>query len=252
MDRLSAAADRRRQIRGGGSDLISVKRLYINHAAGLDWLIALEFGRVDDGQPPENWRGVSDQFAFLHDGPDGPVVGFKIVGAWEFDPHSPEVSEIWEPPLFDAPLLGLIGVPAAEVALEARSFFGGRNTLNRLHFNAAIEKKDPSEALPHWYSCLASGDSMAHFGLGNTLYDLGSYEEAYRHLRYYAEIAPHGAWNQCWYGKAAEAIGELDEARAAYQRALELEPEVGEETEAEEWLRALDAENARRADESRS
>ena len=33
---------------------------------------------------------------------------------------------------------------------------------------------------------------MAHFGLGYTLYDLGRFQEAYRHLRHYTEIAPHG------------------------------------------------------------
>ena len=64
---------------------------------------------------------------------------------------------------------------------------------------------------------------MAHFALGYTLYDLGRFHEAYRHLRYYAELAPAGSWNWCWYGKAAQAIGEIDEARAAYRRAIELE-----------------------------
>ena len=36
-------------------------------------------------------------------------------------------------------------------------------------------------------------------------------------------IAPAGSWNWCWYGKAAQAIGEIDEARRAYRRAIELE-----------------------------
>ncbi len=34
---------------------------------------------------------------------------------------------------------------------------------------------------------------MAHFALGYTLYELGRYHEAYRHLRYYAQIAPASA-----------------------------------------------------------
>ena len=45
---------------------VAVPRLYLNHISGLDWLIALEFGRVDDAQPQENWRGVSESFGFLH------------------------------------------------------------------------------------------------------------------------------------------------------------------------------------------
>lgn len=54
--------------------------LYINRLAGLDWLIALEFGRVDDAQPREHWRGLTDKLGFLHDGLDGPPVGFKLCG----------------------------------------------------------------------------------------------------------------------------------------------------------------------------
>ena len=46
--------------------VVKVPRLYLNHIADLDWLIALEFGRVDDAQPPDNWRGVCDSFGFLH------------------------------------------------------------------------------------------------------------------------------------------------------------------------------------------
>lgn len=82
---------------------------------------------------------------------------------------------------------------------------------------------------------------MAHFGLGYTLFDLGRYPEAYRHLRHYTEIAPAGSWNWRWLGQAAEKVGELDEARAAYTRALELEQELGEghETDAAEFLEAM-------------
>ena len=66
-------------------------------------------------------------------------------------------------------------------------------------------------------------------------YDLGRFREACRHLRYYAELAPAGSWNWCWYGKAAQAIGELGEVRAAYHRAIELEPS-DQETDAAELL----------------
>ena len=43
-------------------------------------------------------------------------------------------------------------------------------------------------------------------------------------------------------GKAAAAIGELEEAQAAYGRAIELETDSGEETDAPELLAALEAE----------
>ena len=79
---------------------------------------------------------------------------------------------------------------------------------------------------------------MAHFALGYTLYDLGRYHEAYRHLRYYAQIAPAHPWNWCWFGRAAAGIGELGEARSAYERAIEL-GDGEDETDATDLLGEL-------------
>lgn len=214
-------------------------RLYLNFIAESDWLIALEFGRVDDAQPPDNWRGVSKSFGFLHDGPDGPEVGFKILDFSEFDPEDPEVAEIWDGPRFDAPVLGLSCATAGEIVLAARSLFGNQSTVNRQFFDAATNAEG-ERALLLWLSCLQSGDAMAHFGLGYTLHELGRYPEAYRHLRYYTEIAPCGSWNWCWLGKAARDVGEIAEARVAFERALELENEGEVETEARELLAELD------------
>ena len=47
---------------------MSAPRLYLNHDADYDWLIAVEFGRIDEGQGAEAWDGVSDRFGVLHDG----------------------------------------------------------------------------------------------------------------------------------------------------------------------------------------
>ena len=69
-------------------------QLYINHLAEYDWLVALEFGRVDDSQPPDNWRGVSEDFGFLHEEPGGRVVGFKVLDFSEFDAEDEAVAEI--------------------------------------------------------------------------------------------------------------------------------------------------------------
>jgi tetratricopeptide (TPR) repeat protein len=217
---------------------VAAPRLYLNRIAEFDWLIALEFGRVDDGQPPENWRGVSDTFGFLHESPGGPEIGFKIVGFSEFDTDDPKVAEIWRRPRFDVPVLGLREVSAGEVVLAARALFGERSSINRQLFTAAIDAEG-DEALRRWLACLQSGDAMAHYGLGYTLYGLGRFHEAYRHLRHYTEIAPCGSWSWCWLGRAAQAVGETSEARAAYERALELERAGGEETDARELLEAL-------------
>jgi tetratricopeptide (TPR) repeat protein len=218
--------------------MTDARRLYLNHIRELDWLIALEFGRVDDAQPPENWRGVSGRFGFLCDGPGGAEVGFKVLDVSRFDAEDPAVEEIWTGPRFDAPVLGLTGVPAGEIVLAARALFGNAGSVNREYFDAACDAQG-EDALGLWLACLQAGDGMAHFGLGYTLYELGRHREAYRHLRHYTEIAPHGSWNWCWLGRAAEAVGERDEARRAYERAIQLEQAGDQGTDADELLARL-------------
>jgi ADP-ribosylglycohydrolase/serine/threonine protein phosphatase PrpC len=213
-------------------------RLYLSHDAGLDWLMAFEFGRIDDAQPPDCWRGVTERFGFLHDAPGGRVVGFKVKEFSTFEPEDPDAAEIWGEPRFDVPVLGLVNSSAGEVVLAARTFFDGRDSLNRMIFGAATQASG-EEAVALWRQCLESGDAMAHFALGYTLFELGRHAEAYRHLRHYTEIAPHGSWNWCWYGYAAEAVGELAEARRAYRRAVELEESGDQETDAGDRLERI-------------
>ena len=210
-------------------------RLFLNCDARFDWLIALEFGRTDEGQPSENWRPVSEDFAYLVE--DSRCMGFVVLRRSEFDPYS---DDVWDGPRFDVPVLGLRDVCAGEVILAAGSMLEGRSTINRHFFRRAIRASErPSEALIHWRACLQTGDVMAHYGLGYTLFALGRYHEAYRHLRAYAELAPLNAWAQCWYGKAAQAIGETGEAKEAYRLALELESDSDDETDAAELLEEL-------------
>jgi hypothetical protein len=111
-------------------------RLYLNHIFSLDWLVALEFGRIDDGQPPENWRGVSEQFGYMHEHENGPCVGFEVLGFSDFDPEAEEVAQIWDGPCFTAPQLGLSDVVAGEIVVAARAFFGDLPSVNRFFFEA--------------------------------------------------------------------------------------------------------------------
>src|SRR3954471_6231584 len=128
-------------------------RLYVSHDADLDWLMAFEFGRVDDAQAPDCWRGVSEQFGFLHDAPGGRVVGFKVVEFSIFDPEDEDHDEIWDEPRFDAPLLALANASAGEIAVAARAHFDGRDSLNRRLFGAAT-RAEGEEALVAWRHCL--------------------------------------------------------------------------------------------------
>lgn len=213
-------------------------RLYLNHMPEHDWLVALEFGRIDDGQPRDTWRGVSEHIGFLLDAFHAYEVGFKITSLKDFDEEARDLDEVWSGPRFHVPQLGLGDATVGEIVLASRALFRGAPTINRVYFRAATNAEG-EDALSYWLSCLEAGDCMAHFGLGYTLFDLGRFHEAYRHLRYYAELAPAGAWNWCWYGQAAEAIGELDEARTAYRSAVELE-HPDEPTDAAERLAELD------------
>jgi len=98
-----------------------VPRLYLSHDPGLDWLVALEFGRVDDSQPPECWQGVTDDFGWYRPRKRSAIRGFKVLGFSAFDADDPAVAEIWSGRRFDAPALGLARVHAGEIVLRARA-----------------------------------------------------------------------------------------------------------------------------------
>ncbi|MCW3041337.1 MAG: hypothetical protein JWM31_3242 [Solirubrobacterales bacterium] len=215
--------------------------LFLSYDKDSDWFLAIQYGRVGEDQPEGCWRRITETFAHLLDAPDGRTVGFGVHAFHSFDADDPEVAAIWSGPRFTAPVLGLAGASAGEIVVAARRHFDGRDSLNRAIFGVALGSSG-EDALLHWTHCLEAGDAMAHHALGYTLLDLGRAAEAYAHLRHYTEIAPEGAWNWCFYGQAAERIGELAEARRAYRRAIELadaEGGDGDRTDAEERLAGL-------------
>jgi tetratricopeptide (TPR) repeat protein len=229
-------------------------RLHLTHVSEADCLVALEFGRVDEGQFAGCWRALREahdaqrdgaRIWYLHDGPQGPEVGFKALGLSMVDLEAAELAELWVGPRFDAPTLGLAVASAAEILLAARALFAGRPSVNHEFFMRAVEASG-EEAVGAWECCLEAGDAMAHYGLGVTLLELGRCHEAYRHLRYYTELAPAGSWAWCAYGRAAESLGQDGEARTAYRRAIELEERGGPHTDAEQLLARLAARRRRR------
>jgi tetratricopeptide (TPR) repeat protein len=141
---------------------------------------------------------------------------------------------------FDVPALGLHDASAGEIAVAAASFFGGESSVNRRLFDEAVQA-DGEAALGLWRDCLQSGDSMAHHGLGYTLFRLGRHREACGHLRAYTELAPEDPWAWCWLGRACHALGDAQEAEAAYRRAIELSDSGEEDTDAAALLIRLTA-----------
>lgn len=93
--------------------------LFLSYDDKLDWLTLIKFGRVENAQPRDRWRGVSESFGYVLDGPDGSEVGFKVLRFSGFDPEDAEVAEIWEDPRFDVPALGLRDSTAGEIVLAA-------------------------------------------------------------------------------------------------------------------------------------
>ena len=214
-------------------------RLFLSYDPWLDSLAAPEFGRVTEGQPDDHWKPVADHLALLLDGPGGRCVGFMVDSLAAFDPDE-EDDVVWGEPRFHAPVLGLLDSPVGEIVLAARAHWGDGCSFNRQVFNMAA-RCDGAEAQGYWESCLETGDQMAHFGLGYTLLEMGRHLEGYRHLRYYADLAPAQPWVQVWLGKGALAIGERGEAVRAFRRAVELEEAGAEPTDAAELLAELEA-----------
>ena len=188
---------------------MSAAPLYINRDVDYDWLIALEFGRVLDGQSEDYMQQVGEDFVFVLDHPLGRIVGFAVTELSAFDPE--DHLELWAAPLFDAPVFGLRAVPAGAVVLAAKARLLEESTVNRAFFDAATGTKG-DEAVALWRQCLESGDSMAHYALGYTLLELGRARDAYGHLREYTELCPWNAWAWCFLGQACQALGELTDA----------------------------------------
>jgi tetratricopeptide (TPR) repeat protein len=217
-------------------------RLHLTHIPELDTLVALEYGRVDEGTPEEWWRRVGARVAYLHDPRVDRDVGFKVRESSRLDVDT--LSEVWRPPHFAVPMLALTEASAGEIILAARALLGSRPTISHEFFALAADACG-EEALTLWLCCLEAGDSIAHWGVGATLYRLGRFHEAYRHLRYYTEISPELSWTWCWYGRAAEALDLAGEALGAYRKAVAFEERDGEDTGAAELLEDLEARLAR-------
>ncbi len=216
-----------------------------------DLVTAIAFGRVDDGLPPEQFVPLEedDRIVFVLDAPgEGPVIGFTVDEPSAIDVAALESAEVWAGPRFDVPTLGLTGATVAEILLAVGARFeDGEPTAGALHFHLAIgdavedgeESSDLDTTIGQWQLALEAGEMKALFGLGYTLVGAGRPREAYDALRRYTELTPHNAWAWCWLAQACSAMGDVAEARSAFERALECEREGSFETDAADLLEEL-------------
>ena len=218
-----------------------------------DLVSAIAFGRVDDGLPPAQLVELDEEerIIFVLDRPgEGPVIGFIVRQPGDIDVAALESPDVWDGPRFDVPAMGLTAATVGEILLAVRGRFDdGEPTAGAMHFHlamgTAVEDGDAitdyETAIGQWRLALEAGESKALFGLGYTLVEAGRPREAYDLLRRYTELTPHNAWAWCWLGRACSAIGDIAEARAAFEQALACEREGSFGTDARELLGELEA-----------
>jgi tetratricopeptide repeat protein len=220
--------------------------LHLSVNLSEDWLEAIEFGAVIDGRPSSQIVELSPDARFVLRSADGPVCGFAVHGFGSIDL---DALGAFDGPRFAVPLLGLDDASLGEAVLAARGRFDV-STADVCFFTLALacadEDGDLEAAAGHWLSCVESGDLRGFYGLGYTLFDLDRHREAYGHLRRYSELAPHNSWAWLWLGRAAEALGEYDEAATAYRTAIRRQREGSFKTDAAKRLRVLERRAAAR------
>jgi tetratricopeptide (TPR) repeat protein len=213
----------------------------ISYDADLDFMWALRFGEVIDGQLTDETDMPAEDFYLYRRGRSGRVIGFGVEDMYDFNLPEPEQPLL--PALrFHAPTLGVFRGTAEQVILAARTVLDGESTPDVAYFDWAVDAGDQgdlAEAEIWWRECLAAGDMKAHFGLGYTLCDLGRHREAYGHLQAYTRVVPRNPWAWTWLGRVSEAIGEPRQAAGCYRRAIRLERQGSFETDASELLESL-------------
>lgn len=214
----------------------------ISYDADQDLLEATVPDAVIDGPLDDEVDTVLDGVHIVRRGAGGPVIGFAVEEAFAWDPErNADDDAVWGGAVrFDVPTLALTDAPIGLIVAAARATLDG-STADVLCFDEAVQRGDePDEAEGWWRACLASGQLRAHFGLGYTLLALHRPREAYGHLAAYTELLPRNAWAWHWRAQAAEALGEVAEAKACFRRAIEAEAAGSFATDADEHLERLE------------
>lgn len=224
-----------------GAPAITKRPVRASYDAGTDTLVVCEFGTVPEERMDDQFIDLGDCLRFFLRRPGGPVVGFRIAGLHELDPDEHEL-DLWGPPRFRAPVLGLRHASIGEIAIRSRSVFGDRSTAGVAALARAGEllaADEPAGAHDALLDALDAGELGAHLGIVAALCAQGRYSPAYDHARIFTELAPRNSWGWAWLGRVCVELDELREAQAALRRAVRLERQGSYPTPARQVLRSL-------------
>jgi hypothetical protein len=210
----------------------------VSYDADLDRLHVCEFGTVAEERMADQCPSLTDQLRLFLRHRRGPVIGFEITDVRSLDPDTTEI-DLWGEPRFTAPTLGVRNASVAEIALRARTTFGGRPSADVAAEERGHAAEDPESAELAYREALEAGALRAHLGLASALSAQGRYADAYDHARIFTELATRNSWAWAWLGRACVELGAREEARRALRRAITLERAGSYCTPARELLRSL-------------
>ena len=220
---------------------ITSRPVRVSYDADADALHVCEFGTVPEERMEDQVVDLGGGLRFFLRRPGGPVIGFRIAGLHDLDPDGHEPG-LWGAPRFRAPTLGLRRASIGEIALRARSCFGGRSTADVAAFVHATERmgeRDYAGAHEAFRDALDAGELRAHLGIAGVQCGQGRYAAAYDHARIFTELARRNSWAWTWLGRVCVELGEVAEAQAALRRAVRLEREGSYRTPARKVLHSL-------------
>jgi tetratricopeptide (TPR) repeat protein len=210
----------------------------VSYDADADRLHVCEFGTVAEERMADQCPALTDQLRLFLRHRGGPVIGFEITDLAALDADTTEL-DLWGEPRFTAPTLGVRDASVAEIALRARTTFGGRSSTDVAAEERGHAAGDPVATELAYREALEAGALRAHLGLASALSARGRYAGAYEHARIFTELAPRNSWGWAWLGRACVELGALEEARRALRRAIRLERAGSYSTPARELLRSL-------------
>jgi hypothetical protein len=118
---------------------MQIPSLLLSRDTDYDYLSAVEFGRVLEGQPPRCWQPLSEQFAFYRPPRTRRARGFLVKSFDDFDPEDPAVAAPAASPCSSPTVRRRSGIPASDWASSFASPPTGVEGSALVHDGALIQ-----------------------------------------------------------------------------------------------------------------